>query len=232
MDLSLSVIEFESYFAFNDIKQRHVTPLWPQANGEVEIQNRALLKRIQIARAENKNWKDELNAYLLMYRTTPHSTTGISPAELMFDKKIRSKLPEISSTFDAVNDESVRDRDAFIKDKGRVYSDKKRGPTSRDICVGDKILLKQNKNDKVTTNFAKQPFTVISRCGNSVVVENENGRYKRNITYVKKLNHAKRNDGNATPNIELDNDETNIFMPSAIREKRKIKPPKRFNDYV
>ena len=93
----------------NDIKHRRVTPLWPQANGEVEIQNRALLKRIQIARAENKNWKDELNAYLLMHRTTPHSTTGLSPAEFMFNRKIRSKLPEISSTFDAVNDESVRD---------------------------------------------------------------------------------------------------------------------------
>ena len=50
--------EFESYLALNDIKHRRVTPLWPQANGEVEIQNRALLKRIQIARAENKNWKD------------------------------------------------------------------------------------------------------------------------------------------------------------------------------
>ena len=220
--------EFESYLALNDIKHRRVTPLWPQANGEVEIQNRALLKRFQIARAENKNWKDELNAYLLKYRTTPHSTTGISPAELMFNRKIRSKLPEISSTFDAVNDESVRDRDAFMKDKGRVYSDKKRGA----IRVGDKVLLKQSKNDKVTTNFAKQPFTMVSRYGNSVVVKNENGRYKRNITYAKKLNHAERNDGNATPNIELDNDETNIFMPSENREKRKIKPPKRFNDYV
>ena len=98
--------EFESYLVLNDIKHRRVTPFWPQANGEVEIQSRALLKRIQIARGENKNWKDEPNVYLLMYRTTPHSTTCISPAELMFNRKIRSKLPKISSTFDAVNDES------------------------------------------------------------------------------------------------------------------------------
>ena len=119
-----------------------------------------------------------------------------------------------------------------MKDKGRVYSDKKRGAISFDIRIGDKVLLKQSKNDKVTTYFAKQPLTVISRGGNFVVVENENDRYKRKITYVKKLNHSERNDGTATPNIELDNDETSIFMPSANREKRKIKPPKRFNDYV
>ena len=80
-----------------------------------------------------------------MYRTTPHSTTGISPAELMFNWKICSKLPEISSAFDVVNDESVCDRDASMKDKGRVYSDKKRAATSCDICVCDKVLLKQSK---------------------------------------------------------------------------------------
>ena len=55
---------------------------------------------------------------------------------------------------------------------------------------------------------------------------------KEILPHVKNLNHAERNDGNAIPNIELDNDETNIFTPSSNREKRKIKSPKRFNDYV
>ncbi len=50
----------EQYFTNCGIEHRKTTPLWPQANGEVERQNRSLLKRIKIAQAENKNWKKEL----------------------------------------------------------------------------------------------------------------------------------------------------------------------------
>jgi len=60
----------------------------PQANGEVERQNQPLLKRIQIAHAEKKDWKKELNTYLAAYRSLPHPTTGVSPAELLFGRKI------------------------------------------------------------------------------------------------------------------------------------------------
>ena len=52
------------------------------------------------------------------------------------------------------------------------------------LTVGDKVLLKQVENDKRSTTFAKDPFVVISRNGNSVVIENEKGRFKRNITHV------------------------------------------------
>ena len=30
-----------------------------------------------------------------MYRSTPHSTTGVSPAELLFNRKLRTKLPQL-----------------------------------------------------------------------------------------------------------------------------------------
>lgn len=61
---------------YQGIQHRKVTAKWPQANGEVERQNRSLLKRIQIAQAERKDWKKELNVYLASYRTLPHPTTG------------------------------------------------------------------------------------------------------------------------------------------------------------
>ena len=38
-----------------------------------------------------------------MYRSTPHSTTGVSPAEFLYYRKIRTKLPELDSNFNAVN---------------------------------------------------------------------------------------------------------------------------------
>ena len=74
-------------FVEERIEHRQVTPLWHQANGQVERQNRSLLKRIKIAQIEKRHWKEELGSFLIMYRTTPHSKTGVSPAELRFRRK-------------------------------------------------------------------------------------------------------------------------------------------------
>lgn len=52
--------EFRQFCLDHNIYHRHTTPLWPQANGEVERQNRTLLKRIKIAHAMGKDWKREI----------------------------------------------------------------------------------------------------------------------------------------------------------------------------
>ena len=73
---------FKAYCEENGISHIKTTPLWPQANGEIERQNRSLLKRLKIAQVERKDWKNELQTYLIMYRSSPHTSTGRSPAEL------------------------------------------------------------------------------------------------------------------------------------------------------
>ena len=79
----------------NDIYHLTSTPFKPQANGEVERQNLSLLKVIKIAQVEKKDWKREMLKFLLAYRSTPHSMTGVSPAELLFRRKTQTKLPEL-----------------------------------------------------------------------------------------------------------------------------------------
>ena len=45
--------EFESFLQAHGVEHRRTTPLlWPHANGEVERQNRSLLKSLQIANLE------------------------------------------------------------------------------------------------------------------------------------------------------------------------------------
>jgi transposase InsO family protein len=63
--------QFEEFLNENDIEHRRLTPRWPQSNGEVERQNRTLLKAMKIAQASGKDWKTELNKFLIVYRTTP-----------------------------------------------------------------------------------------------------------------------------------------------------------------
>ena len=47
--------EFQRFVEDECIDHRRVTPLWPQVNGEVQRQNRSLLKRIKIAQIEKKD---------------------------------------------------------------------------------------------------------------------------------------------------------------------------------
>ena len=86
--------EFREYMGQQGITHRKVTAKWSQTNGEVECQNSSLRKRLQIAHIEMKDWKKELNVYFAAYRSLTHSMTGVSPAELLFGQKIRTKLPE------------------------------------------------------------------------------------------------------------------------------------------
>ena len=116
-----------------------MTPLWPQANEEVERQNRSLLKRIRIAQIEKRNWKEELGSLLIMYRATPHSTTEASPAELLFRRKLRTRIPGISEEL-PVDDQEVRDRDSEAKEKGKLYADEKRCARESDVKEGDTVL--------------------------------------------------------------------------------------------
>lgn len=90
--------DFKALLQEFNVKHRRVTPYHPAANGEVECFNRNLKKCIQTAIADNRNWRKTLENYLLSYRNTEHRITGSTPAELMFGRKLRDKLPFVSNT--------------------------------------------------------------------------------------------------------------------------------------
>ena len=60
--------EMEDYLDEMGINYRLTTPIWPRANGEIERQNRSLLKAMRVAHAEERDWRLELNKFLLAYR--------------------------------------------------------------------------------------------------------------------------------------------------------------------
>ena len=102
--------EFEAFLRTNGIQHQKSTPLWPQAKGEVERQNRSLLKFLQITHLEEKNWRTELHVWLMAHRSTPQTTTGTTPCYMMFGREVRSKLPELKRETVGVPSEEVRQR--------------------------------------------------------------------------------------------------------------------------
>lgn len=179
--------EFRKFCDINNIQLITTTPYWPQMNGEVERQNRSILKRLIISQNTDRNWMDDLQEFLLMYRSTPHSTTLRTPAELLFGRNIRDKLPNIDTPLG--RDEELADRDKEKKEKEREYGDAERHAKEIDIGPGDEVVVKRNViPNKLASTFAPDIHEVIERKGAEAVVKAESGRtYRRNVSHLKKI---------------------------------------------
>ena len=67
------------------IKNHYSSPAHPQANGQVEVMNRTLLKIIKTQLEGVKgSWPDELLSVLWAYRTTARTLTGDTPFRLTY----------------------------------------------------------------------------------------------------------------------------------------------------
>lgn len=180
--------ELRDYCSTNNIELRNTIPYWPQMNGEVEVQNKSVKKHIKISQVMGKDWKNELHEYLLMYRSTPQLTTMKSPAELMFGRTIKDKLPTIYQPMEV--DQQLSDQDKLNKEKGKEYGDKKRKAELGSIKEGDMVLAKrQIYTSKLDSNFQPEVFKVIKKKGGDVIIESVNGgvQYRRNISHLKKI---------------------------------------------
>ena len=70
----------------------------PQVNGQVEQLNHPIKKAIQSAVSKGRNWKHDLDTFLLSYRNASHCTTGETPSFLLFSRVVRDKLSIVSYT--------------------------------------------------------------------------------------------------------------------------------------
>ena len=231
--------DFETFLAGHGIQQRKSPPIWPQANGEVERQNMTLLKSLKIAEAEGKAWKDELNKFLLAYRTTPHSSTGVTPAFLMFGRELRTKLPELRSD-KSILDESIRDRDWNQKLAGKMYADKQRHAANNTVSPGDKVLLKNTKlPGKLAPNFEPKPYTVQTKEGKELTLKSPEGAVqRRDSSFVKPYRTLEEPENTVAAETAADPvispsvvDSTATTEPSS-RPSRTIRLPAKFKDFV
>ena len=84
-------------------------------------------KNIKYSRNEDilKIGHHEMGKFLTAYRTTPHSTTGVTQTKLLFNREIRSKIPELTTSGFA--DSQARDKDAETKQRRTDCADERRG---------------------------------------------------------------------------------------------------------
>ena len=77
---------FRDFCSELGIKNHYSSPAHPQANGQVEVTNRSLLKIIK-TQLEGANciWPDKLPSILWAYRTTAKTPTGETPFRLAYE---------------------------------------------------------------------------------------------------------------------------------------------------
>ena len=101
---------FTKFMCENGIEHIKGIPYWLHSNGEVENHNKMLLKMARIAKIESKEFRREVEQFLFSYHSTPHCTTGVSPAELLFGRQLRTKIPTVTQLDEWVECESYRDQ--------------------------------------------------------------------------------------------------------------------------
>ena len=180
---------FASYLAQQGIQHRRVTPYWPQASGEADRFMHTIQKAIRAACSEGKDWKREINNFLLSYRATPHATTQHAPGHVMFVRDVRTKVPELSTSLPVQHTfEKLHVKDTTAKMKMKQHADLTRKAVQPTVKVGNRLLLKVLKVNKLSTPYHPESFTVVHKKGTMVTVKVANDQsYSRNVTFVKKV---------------------------------------------
>ena len=87
-----SSTEFEQFCANNGIMHRTSAPYKPSTNGQAERVLQILKSAIKQAQATQTDVSAVIAKYLLVYRNTPHSTTGEPPSLLLMGRRLRTRL--------------------------------------------------------------------------------------------------------------------------------------------
>lgn len=129
---------FKEFVTINGIKHITIPVCHPATNGAAENAVRSFKNGLKSAiyHASNTNQTKDLDTlilrYVFDYRITPHSTTGISPAKLMFGRELRSR-------FDLLRPQTV---DSKIQKVQNRQTENYSGSRDAMFDVGDKVNIK------------------------------------------------------------------------------------------
>ena len=106
--------EFQDFLLSNGIKHWKSAPYHPSSNGLAE-------KAVQIVKQGLKRMKDgtindKLSRLLFSYRITPHSTTGVSPGQLMMGRNLKTRFdllkPDLVTRVEQKQQQQKKNHDA------------------------------------------------------------------------------------------------------------------------
>ena len=110
--------------------------------------------------------------------STAKTTTRIPPATALFNRVIKTKLPEFNEGQQA---STLEANDRRAKKKMKTYADAKAYVRLSEIKEGDTVLVRRDDTKrKRDTPYRPEPYVVIAKKGSMVSARIKNGTVTRN----------------------------------------------------
>ena len=162
--------DFTSFLRRKGIIHRRSSIFNPQSNGVVERFNKNISKLLETVELKNLfHLQELLDTYLLSYNSTQHSSTDLSPCQIIFKHDIKTGLNMISTDDDIVTETGTKifDRSAAAAD----YANARRKPkVTCSYKVGDTIVTKKGQTRVITGQTG--PYTFRLNNGFSINARN------------------------------------------------------------
>ncbi|XP_078235026.1 uncharacterized protein LOC144583991 [Pogona vitticeps] len=189
------------------IKHKETTAYHPESNGLTEKFNGTLMRMIRAYLAENpNNWDQKLQSLLFAYRSVPQASTGFSPFELLFGRKVKGPLDLIKQNWEQITQGDPQDVVTYIdtlmndlkrnlelaaenlqaqKVRQKTWYDQK--ARERHFNPGEEVLwLRPCKENKLQLKWAG-PYRVISKMSDlNYLIEQEEHQAQR-VVHVNAL---------------------------------------------
>ena len=142
--------EFKDFLAINGIMHKLTPPRHPASNGQAEVAVKIV--KAALKRRHGGSLQTRLARFLLAYRTTPHSTTGRPPAELLVGRHLRTRLdllrPDLSAT--------VQRRQEAWRDHRARHS------SARDLRAGDRVYVSQISSSPTAPTWVQAELEAVT----------------------------------------------------------------------
>jgi len=85
--------EFNTFLKMQGVKYHKLTaPYHPSTNGQAERYVGTVKDFLGKMQTTKSSLRQDINNFLRQYRKAPHSTTGLSPAQLFLSRNLRTRL--------------------------------------------------------------------------------------------------------------------------------------------
>lgn len=203
--------EFSRFAKSYDFNVKFSSPKYPQSNGMAE----SAVKRVKKLMKKCKEDGTDFELAMLDLMNTPITGMEFSPAQLMFNRKLKSSVPASSVSLQPALNKGAREAMIKVQNNQKKFFDGK-AATLPELKINQKVFVR-NKDiweEGIVVRILNMPRSYIVKVGEAL--------YRRNRKDIKIYKGAKGNDNDVRPVSP----EPQIITVN--RPKRVIIKPQRF----